>query len=687
MTEAFDRMTASDIAKLADVDISTVSNWRKRYKDKEPRFPSPVDENAARPVFSGPEIRAWLRQQNAKYAALLDEAEKTGRAADIIRSWRYALNPIFANPNTDVALDEVTLMFITRIQGGEFEYSDSQRSGYKDLSVYAHAEHLTVTIPDEAAESIEAFFKYPITDATPAELIEAAAADLDHSSRWRRSTDAVDAGDNLLSLLAGLVHEGSDSVLDFACGTGGLLKAVATTVGKTHIVGIESEWLQASIADARLTPYEAEVIDGDILAHDVLEGRSFDAVVCVPPFGLDLPGDMRQLARRMRYGQVRGNADAAWLQLTVTALAPNGEGYLVLPQSVTSDAKSDGIRRELVREGLVSAVVALPQGAHPDTRVATDLWVLKKPDEDRRRNAVLFIDASDIDPTSAGAYDHLRNPIFDWQDGNDLPPNDLAAMVLRAMDLMDQNVNLSPRYWVTRGRPAANPREVITAVADTFNRARGAVDEFAEIGLKAPSLHPATASMTSLRQLRQEESIELLRPDLRGRTEGAEDLTPRLTVAVAEAIRAGTYQPTERTLAAAEDDGITLGQEVLIWASQQDRRVRATVCSFAGLRMTSAVQVIRCHGINPHYVALCLESSRNSALVVGSGVARPQVMDMDLPDTTPAQADVVAHTLQVLRLLEAGAHEVLTAVEVARSALADALGSGQVEVDITGAQS
>jgi SAM-dependent methyltransferase len=677
MTASFDLMTVSDIAKLAEVDISTVSNWRKRYKDKQPRFPTPVDENAPRPVFSVPEVRAWLRQQNPKYATLIDEAEKSGRAADIVRSWRHLLNPIFTDAHADAHLDEMTVIFIARVKGDEVHSSASSQPGYTTLHIPAFGSDLVVVIPDETAESIDSFFAHPFEGVATADLIEAAAADLDLSGQWRRSPGAVDADENLRSLLAGLVSPESADILDFACGTGGLLRKVAHQIQPGgSLVGIEPEPLLASIAADRVQASQAEIIDGDIITHDVIEGRHFDAVISIPPFGLELPRDTGDLARRMLYGQVRGTADAAWLQLAASVLRPNGEAYLVLPQSLTWDSKSDGMRRELVRRGLISAVVSLPPGAHADTKVGTELWVLRKPHEADEPNLVLFIDASDINPTTPGAFDELRDDLIAWMAGHNEPSSDTPALALGAMELLDRNVNLSPRYWVTRGRQATDPDQVIVTVTEAFGHARAALDDLAAIQVVPLGLQPGSVPMVSLR----EESIELLRPDPRARNVDVDDATPRLTLGTAEAIRAGTYKPPRQVPLTADHGGRTSEGDVIVWVSQVDRRVRAAVCPWTGLRLTGAVHAIRCHGIDPTYVALCLESSRNAALVVGGAVARPQILDMEVPYPTARQSAAAAHTVQALSRIERAAHEVLAAAQQARAALADALGSGQVAI-------
>src|SRR5260221_9757166 len=53
------QVAAADIARLAGVGRSAVSNWRRRYAG----FPQPVAGTMASPLFALAEVEAWLRGQ------------------------------------------------------------------------------------------------------------------------------------------------------------------------------------------------------------------------------------------------------------------------------------------------------------------------------------------------------------------------------------------------------------------------------------------------------------------------------------------------------------------------------------------------------------------------------------------------------------------------------------------------
>ena len=54
--DTFEQLSASDIADLAGVSPSAVSNWRKRYHD----FPQPIEHSGRWFRYRSDQVRAWL---------------------------------------------------------------------------------------------------------------------------------------------------------------------------------------------------------------------------------------------------------------------------------------------------------------------------------------------------------------------------------------------------------------------------------------------------------------------------------------------------------------------------------------------------------------------------------------------------------------------------------------------------
>src|SRR5699024_4492554 len=64
------QLSSSDIAQMADVGLSTVSNWRSRHDD----FPEPISGSGASPRFDAAEVRVWLKTHGKKIRDLSAES-------------------------------------------------------------------------------------------------------------------------------------------------------------------------------------------------------------------------------------------------------------------------------------------------------------------------------------------------------------------------------------------------------------------------------------------------------------------------------------------------------------------------------------------------------------------------------------------------------------------------------------
>ncbi|NUR93451.1 MAG: N-6 DNA methylase, partial [Nonomuraea sp.] len=106
-------VNAGDIARLAGVGRAAVSNWRRRHDD----FPQPVGGTANQPLFSLPQVEAWLRRygksyqvspgdrvwQRLKAAGDLRLGELVAEAGAHLTAGKSALEPELAGLVTELA--------------------------------------------------------------------------------------------------------------------------------------------------------------------------------------------------------------------------------------------------------------------------------------------------------------------------------------------------------------------------------------------------------------------------------------------------------------------------------------------------------------------------------------------------------------------------------------------------------
>jgi len=672
-------MTVSDIAELAGVQRATVSNWQKRHEE----FPRPLpDSPPGRPQFDAAAVRAWLAERYPEKLASSD------RAAEVVRNWRYTTNDVQCDEGTDPLI-----LLIAAIQGERISYWEGGYDERYPVQISADDLDTTIRATKSQAEAIREFLEVDIEadDLDKAELVERAAQEFDDLGRWRRTSGAISAVRNLHNFLAGLVHEESKTALDFACGTGALLAAASQKHPTTKFLGLEPDFVEAFIADARLNRRaDAEIaIDADILENDVLAGRTFDAVVSIPPFGRRVDSTTNERLRRLPFGPVRGSADAAWPQLAVQALAPGGEAFLVLPHSLASEDRSDHVRRELVQRGLLAAIVTLPPNAHPSSKTMSDVWILS-----RRREPttdLLLIDYSMIDPSDGETYADLAHLLCKWLDDPSsptlIPADDPRFVAVAPIKLLGQAVNIDPMYWCARAATPTSASELIGVVEEATSALDQARQKVLVNEIQPCPLVPDHPVMITIREARDDDLIEIIRrgahPKERRESSGDNAELPLLRVADAEAMRRGEaveYDAKSRL----GKDPFTYRQfvrrgDVLVWVTP-DRQIRATVSTVSSLVPTGSITALRCDPavLNPHYLALALATGRNSIHATATTIPGLRALDLSFPLLPIHEQNKLASYAQAAEQIRCGARQLAAAAEALLQALSDATGSGAV---------
>ena len=145
------------------------------------------------------------------------------------------------------------------------------------------------------------------------------------------------------------------TVLDPASGTGELL-AAALARGAVRVLAQDASAVTAELTRARLFPgpgQSAEVAVGDALSADAFAGIEADAVICRPPVPASGP-----------------RAAVAWARYALAHLKPGGRAVLALPPSAAAAPSGRQARAQLLRQGVLRTVIALPVAGGPALRSA-----------------------------------------------------------------------------------------------------------------------------------------------------------------------------------------------------------------------------------------------------------------------------------------------------------------------------
>ncbi|PMR71704.1 type I restriction-modification system subunit M [Halomonas heilongjiangensis] len=203
-----------------------------------------------------------------------------------------------------------------------------------------------------------------------------------------------------------------DEISDPACGSASLLLKCANQVrnaydGSKRFALYGQEAIGSTWALAKMNMFlhgidNHKIEWGDTLRNPKLldgEGKlmHFDVVVANPPFSLEKWG--HEAASHDPYGRFRRGVppktkgDYAFILHMIETLKPRtGRMGVVVPHGVLFRGSSEGkIRKELIDEGLLDAVIGLPEKLFYGTGIPAAILVFRK---DKIDSKVLFIDAS-----------------------------------------------------------------------------------------------------------------------------------------------------------------------------------------------------------------------------------------------------------------------------------------------------
>ncbi|MES2210156.1 MAG: class I SAM-dependent DNA methyltransferase [Chloroflexota bacterium] len=207
---------------------------------------------------------------------------------------------------------------------------------------------------------------------------------------------------------------GTQSIYDPTCGSGSLLlkahdAAQSATGLDLAIYGQEMDNATAALARMNMVLHDAttaEIAGGTstLASPEFLDPagsqiKRFDYVVANPPFsakswttGFD---PLHDVYERFKFGQPPAkNGDYAFLLHMVASLKSTGRAAVILPHGVLFRPNSEaGIRRELVRRGLIEGVIGLPANLFYGTGIPACVIVIDKAGADTRRG-IFMVDAS-----------------------------------------------------------------------------------------------------------------------------------------------------------------------------------------------------------------------------------------------------------------------------------------------------
>ena len=258
-----------------------------------------------------------------------------------------------------------------------------------------------------------------------------------------------------------------DRICDPACGSGGLLIEAAREVNDRNfaLFGMEvngSTWALARMnmflhgADSARIEWCNTLTSPALVENDRL--MKFNVVVANPPFSLDKWGaDEAENDRFNRFWRgvpPKSKGDWAFISHMVeAALEKEGRVAVVVPHGVLFRGAAEGrIRRKMIEENLLDAVIGLPGNLFPTTSIPVAILVFDRSREkggvNQSRKNALFVDASrDYLPgknQNSLSDEHIRKIVETVKGRQDV---EKYAHVAAFEEIKENDFNLNiPRY-------------------------------------------------------------------------------------------------------------------------------------------------------------------------------------------------------------------------------------------------
>lgn len=219
-----------------------------------------------------------------------------------------------------------------------------------------------------------------------------------------------------VQLIASMIEPFDGTLYDPCCGSGGmfiqsadLIKAKKGDISRINIYGQEKEpatyrLAKMNLALRGLSHHLGEEADSSF-THDLHKGIYFDYIMANPPFNLKgwYDPNLKDDARWADYvTPPESNANYAWILHMLSHLRANkGVAGFLLANGALGDSDTVGIRKKLIQNDKVEAIIILPRELFITTDISVTLWILNQNKKGgnyhcrplrNRENEILFMD-------------------------------------------------------------------------------------------------------------------------------------------------------------------------------------------------------------------------------------------------------------------------------------------------------
>lgn len=242
---------------------------------------------------------------------------------------------------------------------------------------------------------------------------------------------------SIVNLIAEMIEPYKGIIYDPACGSGGMFVQSIKFVEAHHgnkkeisIYGQEYTNTTYKLAKMNLAIRGISANLGekaaDTFGNDLHKDLKADFIMANPPFNQKdwrAENELKDDPRWMGYDvPPKSNANYAWILNMVSKLSDNGvAGFILANGALSGGGEEYKIRRKLIENNLVEAIVILPQDMFYTTNISVTLWIINKNKKSQiksigeetreyrnREKEILFMDIRQM-------VSHLRKNLFNYQ--------------------------------------------------------------------------------------------------------------------------------------------------------------------------------------------------------------------------------------------------------------------------------
>lgn len=221
---------------------------------------------------------------------------------------------------------------------------------------------------------------------------------------------------DVVQLIASMIEPYDGTLYDPACGSGGmfiqsaeLVKSKQGNIASVNVYGQEKEAATYRLAKMNLalrgiSHHLGEMSDSSF-TNDLHKGLYFDYIMANPPFNLKgwYDDNLKDDARWADYETPpASNANYAWILHMLSHLKKsNGVAGFLLANGALNDSDTLEIRKRLIQNDKVEAIIVLPRELFITTDISVTLWILNQNKKGgnyhgrmlrKREHEILFID-------------------------------------------------------------------------------------------------------------------------------------------------------------------------------------------------------------------------------------------------------------------------------------------------------